>query len=134
MIVTALVLGAVLLSILGIVASFFTRRRVLALDENSIDTAAKLDTAMAIQRAIRIAQLQRRMTDGNYLSYTLLGCAFLMQMVALVIDHLAHPSIAVMGITPAYFIVLTARASRRRYAQRQLEAFLRSERSPRVVI
>ena len=132
MIVTALVLGAVLLCILGLIASFFTQRRVLALDESSIDTAAQLDAAMAIQRAIRIAELQRRMADRNYLSYAFLGLAFLMQIVALALDHLAHPSIAVIGIVPAFFTVLTARASRRRYAQRQLDTYLRSEPSSRV--
>jgi hypothetical protein len=132
MIVTALVLGAVLLSILGLIASFFTQRRVLALDESSIDTPAQLDAAMAIQRAIRIAELQRRMTDRTYLSYALLGLAFLMQIVALAVDHLAHPSIAVIGIVPAFFTVLTARASRRRYAQRQLDTYLRSEPSSQV--
>jgi len=69
MIVTALVPGAVLLSILELIASFFTQWRVLALDESSIDTAAQLDAAMASQRAIRIAELRRRMTDRIYLSY-----------------------------------------------------------------
>src|ERR1700721_796336 len=113
MIVTALVLGAVLLSILGLIASFFTQRRMLALDESSIDTPAQLDAAMAIQRAILIVELQRRMTDSNYLSYALLGLGFLMQMVALAVDHLAHPSIAVIGIVPAFFTVLTGRAPRR---------------------
>lgn len=132
MIVTALVLGAVLLSILALIASFIAQRRVLALDESSIHTAAQLDAAMAIQRAIRIAELRRRMTDRNYLSYALLGLAFLMQIVALAVDHLAHPSIAVIGIVPAFFTVLTARASRRRYAQRQLDTYLRSEPSSRV--
>jgi hypothetical protein len=132
MIVTALVLGAVLLSILGLIASFITQRRVHALDESSIDTAAQLDAARAIQRAIRIAELQRRMTDRNYLSYALLGLAFLMQIVALAVDHLAHPSIAVIGIVPAFFTVLTARASRRRYAQRQLDTYFRSEPSSQV--
>jgi hypothetical protein len=134
MIVAALVLGAVLLSILGLIASFIAPRRVLALDESSIDTAAQLDAAMAIQRAIRIAELQRRMTDRNHLSYALLGLAFLMQIVALAVDHLAHPSIAVIGIVPAFFTVLTARASRRRYAQRQLDTFLRSGSSSRVTL
>ena len=134
MIVNGLVLGAVLLSILGIIASFITQRRVLALDESSIDTAAQLDAAMAIQRSIRIAELQRRMTDRNYWSYALLGLAFLVQIAALAVDHLAHPSIAVIGIVPAFFTVLTARASRRRYAQRQLDTHLRSEPSSRVTL
>src|ERR1700722_16142573 len=134
MIVTALVLGAVLLSILGLIASLFTQRRGRLLDESSIDTPAQLDAAMAIQRAIRIAELQRRMTDRNHLSYALLGLAFLMQIVALAVDHLAQPSIAVIGIVPAFFTVLTARASRRRYAQRQLDTYLRSEPSSRVTL
>jgi hypothetical protein len=134
MIVSGLVLGAVLLSILGMIASFMTQRRVLALDESSIDTAAKLDAAMAIQRSMRIAELQRRMTDRNYLSYALLGLAVLMQIVALAVDHLAHRSIAVISILPSVFIVLTARASRRRYAQRQLDKYLRSEPSSRVTL
>jgi hypothetical protein len=133
MMVTALVLGAVLLSILGIIASFIPQRRLLVPDESSIDAAAQLDAAIAIQRAIRIAELQRRMTDRNYLSYALFGLAFLMQIVALAVDHLAHPSIAVIGILPAFFTVLTARASRRRHAQRQLVTFSevgRRRRSP----
>jgi hypothetical protein len=134
MIVTGLVLGAVLLSILGMIVSFITQRRVLALDESSIETAAQLDAAMAVQRSIRIAELHRRMTDRNYLSYALLGLAFLMQIVALAVDHLAHPSIAVISIVPAFFIVSTARASRRRYARRQLDTYLRSEPSSRVTL
>jgi hypothetical protein len=131
MIVSALVLAAVLLSILGLIASFITQRRVGALDESSIDTAAQLDAAMAIQRAMRISDLQQRTNDRNHLSYALLGSAFLMQIVALAVDHLAHPSIAVIGIVPAFFTVLTARASRRRFAQRQLDSYLRSEPSVR---
>ena len=134
MIVTGLVLGAMLLSFLGIIAAFITQGRVLALDESSIDTAAQLDAAMAIQRSIRIAELQRRMTNKNYRSYALLGLAFLMQIAALSIDHLAHPSLAVMSLVPALFIVLTARGSRRRYAQRQLDTYRRSEPSSRVTL
>jgi hypothetical protein len=125
MFVTALVLAAVLLSILGLIASFITQRRVLALDESSIDTAAQLDAALATQRALRIAELQRRTSERNHLPYALLGLAFLMQIVALAVDHLAHPSIAVIGIVPAFFTVLTARAARRRYAQRKLDTYLR---------
>jgi hypothetical protein len=105
---------------------------VLAFDESSIDTAARLDAAMAIQRATRIVELQRRTTESNYLPYALMGLAFLMQIVALAVDHLAHPSIAVIGTVPALFTVLTARASRRRYAQRQLDTYLRSEPSSQV--
>jgi hypothetical protein len=134
MIVTGLVLGAALLSILGIIAALFTQRRVLALDQSSIDTATQLDAAMAIQRSMRIAELQRRMTDENYWSYALLGLAFLMQMAALAVDHLAHPSIAGISIVPAVFIVMAARASRRRYAQRQLDTYLRSEPSSRLTL
>jgi hypothetical protein len=134
MIVTGLVLGAVLLSILGIIAAFIAQRRVPEIDEGSIDTAARLDAVMAIQRSVRIAELQRRMTDRNYWSYALLGLAFLMQMAALAVDHLAHPSIAVINMVPALFIVFTARASRRRYAQRQLDTYLRSEPSSRVTL
>jgi len=77
MIVTLLVLGAVLLSILGIVALSITPRRMFALDDGSIHTPAQLDAAMLIQRSMHIAELQRRMTDTNYLSYALLGLAFL---------------------------------------------------------
>jgi hypothetical protein len=134
MIVSGLVLGAVLLSILGLIASFITQRRAVAPDESSIDNAAQLDAAMAIQRSIRMAELQRRMTDRNYLPYALLGLAFLMQIVALAIDHLAHPSIAAISIVPAFFIVMMARASRRQYARRQLDTYLRSERSSRGTI
>jgi hypothetical protein len=134
MIVTTLVLGAVLLSILGLMISFIAQRRVRALDESSIATAAQLDAAMAIQRSMRIAELRRRMTDINYWSYALLGLAFLLQIVALAVDHNAHPSIAVIGFVPAFFIVLTAHASRRRYAQRQLETYLRDEPSSRLTL
>jgi hypothetical protein len=121
MIVTALVLVAVLLTILGIVASFIQKRSVVVPDERSIDTAAQLDAAIAIQRDIRVAELRRRATDRNYLAYALLGLALIMQIVALAVDHLAHPSIAAISILPAFFTVLIARASRRRYAQRQLD-------------
>ena len=134
MTVTVLVLGAALLSIFGLLASFIPQRRVPALDESSIHTATQLDAAISIQRAVRVAALQRRMTDSNYLSYLLLGLAFLMQMAALAADHLAHLSIAVICIVPAFFTVLAARASRRRYARRQLDAYLRSQPSLTVSI
>ncbi len=126
MIVTLLVLGAVLLSILGIVALSIAPRRMFALDDSSVHTPAQLDAAMSIQRTMHIAELQRRTTDTCYLSYALLGLAFLMQMVALAVDHLAHLSIAVIGMVPAFFIVVSARASRRHYAKRQLDTYLRS--------
>ena len=132
MIVTPLVLGAVLLSIFGIIASFIPQRRVLVPDDGSIDTAAQLDAAIVVQRAIRVAELQRRMNDRSYLSYALLGLAFLMQIVALAVDHLVHPSIAVIAILPAFVTVLMARASRRRYARRQLDTYLRSGPSSEV--
>lgn len=124
MIVTALVLGAVLLSILGIVASFATQHRTPELDERSIDTPAQLDVAISIQRALRIVELRRRMTDKNHLSYTLLGLAFLMQIVALWADHFAHLSIAAVGILPALFAVSAGQAARRRSAKRQLDTYL----------
>jgi len=129
MIVTGLVLGAVLLSIVGVVASFISRQRVLALDERVIDTAAQLEAAMAIQRSIRIAELQRRMAARNYWPCALLGLAFLMQIAALSVDRLAHPSIAVISILPAFFIVSASRASQRKNAQRRLDTYLRSESS-----
>jgi len=85
---------------------------MFAIDDRSIHTPAQLDAAMSIQRSMHIAELQRRMTDTNYLSYALLGLAFLLPMVALAVDHLAHLSIAVIGIVPAFFIVVSARVSR----------------------
>ena len=81
---------------------------------------------VTLQQAIQIAELQRRMTDRSYLAHALFALAILMQIIALVLDHFAHPSIAAMGILPGFVIVVMARASRRRYAQRQLEAYLRS--------
>jgi hypothetical protein len=62
-IVALLVLGAALLSITAILVSFIPQRRVPAFDQSGIHTAAALDYAMAIQRSMRIAVLQRRMTD-----------------------------------------------------------------------
>jgi hypothetical protein len=73
MIVTALVLGAVLLSIFGIIASFIPQRRVLVPDDGSIDTAAQLDAAIVVQRALQVAELQRRMTDRKLFVVRTLG-------------------------------------------------------------
>jgi hypothetical protein len=132
MTVTALVLGAVVLSMIGIIAAYISQRRVPALDERSIDNAAQLDAALAIQRSIRIAELQRRVTEENYWSFALLGVAFVMQITALALDHLTHPAIAAISILPSFFLVLTIRGSRRKYAQRQLDTYLRNESSSRV--
>jgi hypothetical protein len=132
MIVTILVLAAVVLTILGIVVSLMPPRPVSGVDESGIHTAEQLDAAMAIQRSMRIAELQRRMANRNYWSYGLFGVAFLMQMTAFIVDHFAHPSIAAITILPGFFTVLTARAARRREAQRQLDTFVGSGRSSRV--
>jgi hypothetical protein len=80
---------------------------------------------MAMQRSMRIAELQRRMTARSYWVYALFGLAFLMQMAAIAVDRLAHPSIAAMSILPAFFIVVTGRAARRRDVKRQLDAYVR---------
>src|ERR1700749_1509247 len=122
MIVALLVLGAVLLALTGIVISFARQRPTPEFDETGIRTSAQLDVALSIQRSTRIAELQRRMTERNYWSYVLFGLAFLMQMTALAGDHVAHHSIAAITILLAFFTVLTARAARRREAQRQLES------------
>jgi hypothetical protein len=132
MIVALLVLVAGLVSILAVIVSFVPQRRVSALDQGGINTAAQLDAALAIQRSKRIAELQQRMTNRNYWPYALLVLAFLMQMGAFAVDHLAHPSIAATGLLPAFCFVLASRASRRRYAQRQLDTYLRSEPSPQI--
>ena len=132
MIVAGLVLGAGLLSVFGIVASFINRRRSLAIDDRSIVTAAQLDTAIEVQRSIRTAQWHRRMTEQNHWAYALLGLSFLMQVAAIAIDHFAHPSIAVISVVPAAFVVLASRASQRRYAQRQLDTHLRGQQRPRL--
>ena len=132
MIVTILVLAAVQLAILGIVVSLIPPLQVSGIDESGIHTAEDLDTAMAIQRSMRVAELQRRMANRNYWSYALFGLAFLMQMTAFAVDHFAHPSIAAITILPGFFTVLTARAARRRDAQRQLDTFIRSGRATPV--
>jgi hypothetical protein len=123
------VLAAVLLAILGIIVSFIRPPPVSGVDESGIHTAEDLDAAVAIQRLMRIAELQRRMASRNYWSYALFGLAFLMQMTALAVDHFAHPSIAAITILPGFFTVLTARVSRRRDAQRQFDTFTRNGRS-----
>ncbi len=129
MIVTSIVLGAVLLALMGIVVSLIQDRSELGFDETGIRTAEQLDAALAIQRSMRIAELRRRIANGNYWSYALFGMAFLMQMTALAVDHLAHPSIATITILPAFFTVLTARAARRREARARLETCARYEPS-----
>jgi hypothetical protein len=128
-IVTTLVLAAVLLAILGIIVSLIRPPPVSGVDESGIHTAEDLDAAMAIQRSMRIAELQRRMANRNYWSYALFGLAFLMQMTAFAVDHFAHPSIAAITILPGFFTVLTARAAQRRDAQRQFDTFTRNGRS-----
>jgi hypothetical protein len=124
--VTMLVLAAVLLAITGILVSLIPPRPAPSVDESNIHTAEHLDTAMAIQRSMRIAELRRRIANRNYWSYALFGLAFLMQMAAFAFDHFAHSSIATITILQGIFIALTARASRRRDAQRQLDTFIRS--------
>jgi hypothetical protein len=131
-IVTMLVLAAVLLAVIGVTVSLIPPHPVSGVDESSIHTAEQLDAAMAIQRSMRLAELQRRIANRNYWSYVLFGLAFLMQMTAFAIDHFAHPSIATITILPGFFIVLTARAARRRDAQRQLDTFTGSGRSSPV--
>ncbi len=131
MIVPGLVLGAFLLSMLGIIAALVVRQRERvtgresALGASTIDTAAGLDAALAIQRSLRIDELQRRVADKSRLPYALVGLALILQLAAMAADHLAHPSIAVMSVTPAC-VVLTADAARRRRAQRELYAYLRN--------
>lgn len=132
MIVTMLVLAAVLLAIVGIIVSLIPPRQVSGVDESGIHTAEELDAAMAIQRSMRMAELQRRMANKHYWSYALFGIAFLMQMTAFALDHFAHYSIAAITILPGLFAVVTARAARRREAQRQLDTFIRSGRASPV--
>jgi hypothetical protein len=125
-VVTILVLAAVLIAIVGIIVSFIPSQSASKVDEGRIHTARDLDAAMAMQRSMRIAELQRRITNRNYWSYALFGLAFLMQMTAFAVDRFAHPSIAAITILPGFFTVLTARAARRREAQRQLDTFTKS--------
>lgn len=132
MIVTGLVLAAMLLCVIGIIVSFIPQRSPPLLDESAIHTVEQLNAALAIQRSTRITALQRRMTERNYWSYGLLALAFLMQIAALAADRLTHPSIALINMLPAFFIVLAARASRRKYAQRQLDTYRRGEPSSPV--
>jgi Flp pilus assembly protein TadB len=132
MVVPGLVLGAFLLSMLGIIAALFVgareriMRRESALCESTIDTAARLDAALAIQRSLRIAELQRRVAAKSRWPYALAGLALIMQLAALAADHLAHPSIAVMCVAPAG-IVFTVVAARRRRAQRELSRYFRNQ-------
>jgi hypothetical protein len=126
LIVELLVLGTTLLALTGLAISFVQQRPAQGFDESGIRTAAQLDAALSIQRSMRIAELQGRMTERNHWSYVLFGLAFLRQMTALAVDHLAHPSIATITILPAFFVVLTARAARRREAQRKLESCIAS--------
>jgi hypothetical protein len=123
MIVSTLVLAAVLLAIVGIVASFIPPQPVSAVDAREIHTAQELDAALAAQRSMRIAELRRRLTNRNYWSFALFALAFLLQMTAYAVDHFAHASIAAITILPGLFIAVTARASRRRDAQRRLDTF-----------
>ena len=132
MIVTVLVLAAVLLAIVEIIVSLIPPRPVSGVDESGIHTAEELDAAVAIQRSMRMAELQRRMANRNYWSYALFGVALLMQMTAFALDHFAHYSIAAITILPGFFTAVTARAARRRDAQRQLDTFIRSETSSPV--
>jgi hypothetical protein len=129
MMVTSLVLAAVLLSLIAVVVSFVPSRRLPAFDESAITDPAQLDAAMAIQRSNRIADLQRRSTQQSYWLYALFGIALLAQMAALALDHFAHPSIAAISILPALSVVFTREAARRRYAKRELDAYLRKHSS-----
>lgn len=65
MVVTILVLATVLIAIVGIIVSFIPSRSVSGVDEGRIHTAKDLDAAMAMQRSMRIAELQRRITNRN---------------------------------------------------------------------
>jgi hypothetical protein len=126
MIVTMLVLAAVLLAIVGIVVSLIPPRPVSGVDESGIHTAEDLDAAMAIQRSMRMAELQRRLANKNYWSYALFGVAFLMQMTASALDHFTHYSIAAITIVPGVFAAVNACAARRRDAQRQIDTLIKS--------
>jgi hypothetical protein len=132
MFVTMLVLIAVLLAIVGMVVSLIPPRPVSGVHESGIHTAEDLDAAMAIQRSMRIAELQRRMARKNVWSYALFGVALLMQMTAFALDHFAHYSIVAITILPGVFTAVTARAARRRDAQRQLDTFIRSGKASPV--
>ncbi len=129
MIVAWLVLAAGALAVTGLCVAFAPGWSASRPDETVIRTAAQLDAAIRLQRSHQIAQLQRRLNARGYWVYALLGLAFLMQMAAIAVDRLAHPSIAAISILPALFIVTTGRASRRRVAQRQLDTYVQSEPS-----
>jgi hypothetical protein len=132
MIVTMLVLAAVLLAIVGIVVSLIPPRPVSGVDESGIHTAEELDAAIAIQRSMRMAELQRRLVNRNYWSYALFGVAFLMQMTAFALDHFTHYSIAAITIFPGVFAAVNARAARRQDAQRQIDTLIKSGTASRV--
>ena len=134
MIVTMLVLAAVVLAIIGIAVSLIPSRRSSGIDGSEMHAAEEMDAAMAMQRSMRIAELQRRLTTGNYWSYALFGLALLTQITALVVDHFAHPSIAAITILPGFFIALTARAARRRDAQLQLDALISGNELPEPLL
>jgi hypothetical protein len=76
MIVALLVLGAVLLALIGISVPLIPQRPASGFDESVIRTAALLDSAIAIQRSMRIAELRRRITDRSYWSYHYLAWRF----------------------------------------------------------
>ena len=121
MIVALLVLGTTLVALTGIAISLVRQRPEPGFDESAIRTATQLNAALSIQRSMRIAELQGRITKRNYWSYGLFGLAFLMQMAAVAVDHLRHPAIACITVLPAFCTVLAARASQRRQAQNQLD-------------
>lgn len=129
MIVTMLVLLAALLSILGVIVSFVRKSQRVESDESGIATRAQLDAAIAMQRAKRIAELQMQVNDRNYWSEALVGVAVIMQGTAFVVDHFSHPSVVAMGALPAAAVVMVSRASRRRYAQRELARYVRNKTS-----
>jgi hypothetical protein len=129
MIITSLVLTAFSLSVIAVVAAFTPFRRLSPFDESDITDPAHLDAAITAQRSRRVAELQKRTTQQNYWSYALLGIALLAQIAALAMDHFAHPSITTVSILPVLSVVFAREVSRRRYAERELDAYVRTQSS-----
>lgn len=123
------VLVACLFCLAAIMMSFYSQRYPFRSDENSVNSPAALDAAIAMQRSKRIADLRQRATAHNYVAYTLVGAAFLAQIAALATDHFAHASISAVSILPAMAAVFVGQAAKRRLARQELKAYLNSRRS-----
>jgi peptidoglycan/LPS O-acetylase OafA/YrhL len=128
MMVAMLALAATLVILFSPFVASIRERRLVQRDESVIATPKQLDIAIAKQRAERLIELERRVTERSYWPEAVIGVAAILLVIALVEDRFSHPWI-VSIVLPAVGAIVGARVSRRRLAQRELEQYRRDDNS-----